>query len=60
MKCIIYTEAERDVLKVLQEKWAQHNNMVENMTVIIRKVWPEPHPDGRRVDPQHRRGPHPG
>ena len=34
---IIYTEAERDVLKVLMEKWAQHNHMVENMTDIIRK-----------------------
>ena len=34
---IIHTEAERDVLKVLMEKWAQHNTMVENMTEIIRK-----------------------
>ncbi len=34
---IIHTEAERDVLKVLLEKWAQHNHMVENMTDIIRK-----------------------
>ena len=34
---IIYTEAERDVLKVLMQKWAQHNHMVENMTEIIRK-----------------------
>ena len=33
---IIYTEAERDVLKVLNEKWTQHNHMVENMTDIIR------------------------
>jgi len=34
---IIHTEAERDVLKVLLEKWQQHNHMVENMTDIIRK-----------------------
>ena len=34
---IIHTEAERDVLKVLMEKWTQHNQMVENMTEIIRK-----------------------
>jgi len=34
---IIHTEAERDVLKVLLEKWEQHNHMVENMTEIIRK-----------------------
>jgi len=34
---IIHTEAERDVLKVLFEKWKQHNEMVTNMTEIIRK-----------------------
>lgn len=34
---IIYTESERDILKVLNQKWTQHNQMVENMTDIIRK-----------------------
>ena len=28
----------RDVLQVLMEKWTQHNQMVENMTEIIRKL----------------------
>jgi len=32
---IIYSEAERDVLKTLQQKWAQHNDMVKNMRSVI-------------------------
>ncbi|WP_297105202.1 DNA methyltransferase [uncultured Devosia sp.] len=34
---IIYAESEREVLRDLQAKWAQHNTMVENMTQIIRE-----------------------
>lgn len=34
---VIYSEAEREVLRALQEKWAQHNQLVENMTAIIKK-----------------------
>lgn len=34
---LIYTEAEREVRKQLERKWAQHNQMVENMTKIIRE-----------------------
>ena len=34
---IIYTEAEREVLKVLLKKWEQHKEMVTNMTDIIKK-----------------------
>jgi DNA modification methylase len=34
---IIYSESEREVLKVLQEKWKQHNGMVEKMSEIIRE-----------------------
>ena len=34
---IIYSEAEREVLRALQRKWDQHNYMVENMTDIIKK-----------------------
>ena len=34
---IIYAESEREVLRDLQAKWAQHNTMVENMTEIIRE-----------------------
>jgi DNA modification methylase len=34
---IIYTEAEREVLRTLQRKWQQHNDMVKKMTDIIRK-----------------------
>jgi hypothetical protein len=34
---IIYSEAEREVLRTLQQKWAQHEEMVQNMTEIIRK-----------------------
>lgn len=34
---IIYTEAEREVLKTLQKKWAQHDEMVEKMSEIIKE-----------------------
>lgn len=34
---LIYTEAEREVRKVLERKWEQHNRMVEKMTEIIQK-----------------------
>jgi hypothetical protein len=34
---IIYSEAEREILKALEAKWAQHNNMVANMTEIIKE-----------------------
>ena len=34
---IVYSEAEREVLRTLQQKWAQHEEMVNNMTEIIRK-----------------------
>lgn len=34
---IIHSEAEREVLRALQKKWAQHNQMVANMTSIIRE-----------------------
>ncbi|OGB23328.1 MAG: DNA methylase N-4 [Burkholderiales bacterium RIFCSPLOWO2_02_FULL_57_36] len=34
---IIYTEAEREVLRTLQRKWQQHTDMVQKMTDIIRK-----------------------
>jgi DNA modification methylase len=34
---LIYTEAERDVRRQLERKWAQHNTMVERMTEIIRE-----------------------
>ena len=34
---IIYSEAEQDILRVLQEKWANHKKLVENMTEIIKK-----------------------
>lgn len=33
---IIYAESEREVLRVLKEKWAQHDSMVENMSEVIR------------------------
>jgi len=32
---IIYSESEKEVVRVLVEKWAQHNRMVENMSEII-------------------------
>lgn len=34
---IVYSEAEREVLRTLQAKWAQHKDMVKKMTEIIRK-----------------------
>ena len=34
---VIYSEAEREVLRTLQTKWAQHEKMVENMTNIIKE-----------------------
>jgi len=34
---IIYSEAEREVLRTLQAKWANHEVMVENMTKIIKQ-----------------------
>lgn len=34
---IIHTEAEREVRRVLERKWAQHNEQVNTMTEIIRK-----------------------
>lgn len=34
---VIYSEAEREVLRTLQQKWDQHNFMVENMTKIIKE-----------------------
>ncbi len=34
---LIYTEAERDVRRQLERKWAQHDTMVEKMTEIIRE-----------------------
>jgi DNA modification methylase len=34
---IIHTEAEREVLRTLQAKWRQHEEMVKRMTDIIRK-----------------------
>lgn len=34
---VIYAESEREVLRTLQAKWAQHNEMVEKMTEIIRE-----------------------
>lgn len=34
---LIYTEAEREVRKQLERKWRQHNEMVKQMTGIIRE-----------------------
>jgi DNA modification methylase len=34
---IVHTEAEREVLRTLQTKWAQHEEMSEKMTAIIRE-----------------------
>lgn len=34
---LIYTEAESEVRRTLGRKWAQHNEMVANMTAIIRE-----------------------
>jgi len=33
---VIYSEAEREVLRTLQKKWTQHDQMVKNMTEIIK------------------------
>jgi DNA modification methylase len=34
---IIYAESERSVLRTLERKWAQHNEMVKTMSEIIKK-----------------------
>lgn len=34
---LIYTEAEREVRRVLETKWRQHEQLVENMAAIIRE-----------------------
>lgn len=34
---IIYAETETEVLRTLQEKWSNHNEMVENMAEVIRE-----------------------
>lgn len=34
---IVYSEAEREVLRTLQSKWVQHEEMVQNMTEIIKQ-----------------------
>ena len=34
---IVYTEAEREIRRSLEKKWEQHNEMIANMTAIIRK-----------------------
>lgn len=34
---IIYSEAEREILRVLQAKWKQHEELVKNMTAIIKE-----------------------
>jgi DNA modification methylase len=34
---LIYTEAEREVRRVLEEKWAKHNELVAQMTAIIQQ-----------------------
>ena len=34
---IIYAESEHEILKVLQQKWKQHNYLVEQMTNIIKE-----------------------
>jgi hypothetical protein len=34
---IIYTDAEHNVLKVLQQKWNRHNELVRNMRDIVKK-----------------------
>ena len=34
---IVYSEAEREVLRTLQTKWIQHEEMVKNMTEIIKQ-----------------------
>ena len=34
---LIYTEAEREIRKQLERKWSQHNEMVKQMTAIIKQ-----------------------
>lgn len=34
---VVYSEAEREVLRTLQAKWVQHEEMVQNMTEIIKR-----------------------
>jgi DNA modification methylase len=34
---IIYSEAEQDILRVLEDKWSKHKKLVKNMTEIIQK-----------------------
>jgi DNA methylase len=34
---VIYSEAEREVLRTLQTKWSQHEKLVQNMTEIIKE-----------------------
>lgn len=34
---VIYSEAEREILRTLQAKWTQHKEMVENMSAIIKE-----------------------
>lgn len=34
---LIYTEAEREVRRLLERRWAQHNEQAERMSAIIRK-----------------------
>jgi len=34
---IVYAESEQEILRALQTKWTQHNEMVNNMTTIIKE-----------------------
>ena len=34
---IIFAESEREILKALEQKWKQHNSMVDNMTKLIKE-----------------------
>ena len=34
---IIHAESEREILKTLEQKWKQHNEMINNMTKIIKE-----------------------
>lgn len=34
---VVYSEAEREVLRTLQQKWKQHEELVQNMTEIIKQ-----------------------
>jgi DNA modification methylase len=44
---LIYTEAEREIRKVLEEKWERHKELVAQMTAIIRQY-------GLTVNPLHK------